>query len=61
MPPSGLVKPSSAARALYGGAPFIERVDKVVQILAAQRGMAHPVVDETVRLVDEQLERNRAK
>ena len=57
---SGLVKPSSAARALYGGAPFIERVDKVVQILAAARGMSHPVVDETVRLVDEQLEKNRA-
>lgn len=57
---SGLVKPSSAARALYGGAPFIERVDKVVQILAAQRGMSHPSVDETVRLVDAQLEQNRA-
>ena len=36
---SGLVKPSSAARALYGGAPFIERVDKVVQILGAQRDL----------------------
>ena len=57
---SGLSKPSSAARALFGGAPFIERVDKVVQILAAQRGLSHPSVDETVRLVDAQLERNRA-
>lgn len=57
---SGLVKPSSAARALYGGAPFIERVDKVVQILGAQRDMRHPAVDETVRLVDAQLEKNRA-
>ena len=57
---SGLVKPSSAARALYGGAPFIERVDKLVRILAAQRATSHPAVDETVRLVDAQLERNRA-
>ena len=46
--------------ALYGGAPFIERVDKVVQILAAQRGLSHPSVEETVRLVDAQLEQNRA-
>ena len=41
-------------------APFIERVDKLVQILGAQHDMSHPVVDETVRLVDAQLEKNRA-
>ncbi len=57
---SGLSKPSSAARALFGGAPFIERVDKVVQILGAQRDLRHPSVDQTVRLVDQQLEKNRA-
>ena len=56
---SGLSKPSSAARALFGGAPFIERVDKVVQVLAAQRGLSHPSVDQTVTLVDAQLQRNR--
>ena len=56
----GLAKPSSAARALFGGAPFIERVDKLVQTLAAQQGRSHPIVDETVALVDAQLERNRA-
>ena len=39
---------------------YIERVDKMVQILGAQRDMRHPVVDETVRLVDAQLEKNRA-
>ena len=55
----GLVKPSSAARALYGGAPFIERVDRLVQKLAASKGMRNDVVDRTVQLVDAQLERNR--
>jgi hypothetical protein len=55
----GLVKPSSAARALYGGAPFIERVDRLVQKLAAARGMRNHTVDRTVALVDAQLERNR--
>ena len=55
----GLVRPSSAARALFAGAPNIERVDRLVQSIAAQKGMRHPVVDETVALVDAQLERNR--
>ena len=57
----GLVKPSSAARALYGGAPFIERVDLLVQVLAAMHGMRNPVLDETVALVDAQLAENRKK
>src|SRR6202047_4037262 len=35
----GLVRPSSAARALFAGAPNIERVDRLVQSLAAQEGM----------------------
>jgi hypothetical protein len=53
------VKPSSAARALYSGAPFIERVDRLVQTLAAATGMRNETVDRTVALVDAQLERNR--
>jgi len=57
----GLVRPSSAARALYAGAPYIERVDKLVQAIAAQKGLSNPLVDETVALVDAQLEKNRAK
>jgi hypothetical protein len=56
----GLAKPSSAARALFAGAPNIERVDRVVQGIAAQRGMSHPVVDEIVKMVDARLEKNRA-
>ncbi|HET7410801.1 MAG TPA: hypothetical protein VFJ13_11435, partial [Paracoccaceae bacterium] len=54
----GLVKPSSAVRALHGGAPFIERVDRLVQRLAAGRDMRNETVDRTVALVDAQLERN---
>ncbi|MYZ47005.1 hypothetical protein [Propylenella binzhouense] len=56
---NGLVRPSSAARALYAGAPNIERVDRLVQKIAAQKSMRNPVVDETVALVDAQLELNR--
>lgn len=56
----GLASPSSAARALYAGAPHIERVDRLVQAVAAQKGLRHPAVDEVVTLVDAQLERNRA-
>ena len=57
----GLVRPSSAARALYAGAPNIERVDRLVQLIAAQKGMRLAVLDETVQLVDERLAQNRAQ
>ncbi|MBI4207984.1 MAG: hypothetical protein HY527_23435 [Betaproteobacteria bacterium] len=56
-----LQSPSSAARALFGGAPNIERVDRLVKIIAAQKGMQLDVVDETVALVDARLEVNRKK
>jgi hypothetical protein len=55
----GLVRPSSAARALFAGAPNIERVDKLVQSIAAQRGLRNAVLDETVALVDARLATNR--
>ncbi|MGE5525771.1 MAG: hypothetical protein ACM3SS_18810 [Rhodospirillaceae bacterium] len=55
-----LQSPSSAARALYGGMPNIERVDRLVQCVAKQKGRSSPVLDETVKLVDAQLEKNRA-
>jgi len=54
-----LLTPSSAARALFAGAPNIERVDRLVQTVAAQKGMRSAVVDETVALVDARLEMNR--
>ncbi len=56
-----LVKPASAARALYAGAKNIERVDRLVQSLAAQKGMQSDVVDEIVALVDERIALNRAE
>ena len=56
----GLAKPSSAARALDAGAPNIERVDRVVQQIAAQRDMHSDEVDAIVTLVDARLEANRA-
>jgi hypothetical protein len=56
-----LGSPSSAARALFGGAPNIERVDRLVKAIAAQKGMRSDVVDETVALVDARLEANRKK
>ncbi|MBS0393520.1 MAG: hypothetical protein JSR54_02785 [Proteobacteria bacterium] len=55
----GLASPSSAARALFGGAPAIERVDRLVQAIAAQVGMRSAVLDEIVGLVDARLEQNR--
>jgi len=56
---NGLTGPSSAARALYGGAPYIERVDRLVQTVAAQKGLRCAMLDEVVALVDDQLEANR--
>ena len=56
---NGLASPSSAARALFGGARNIERVDRLVQAVAAQKGMHHAAIDEVVKLVDARLELNR--
>jgi hypothetical protein len=55
----GLAKPSSAARALFNGAPNIERVDSLVQSIAARRGLHSPVVDEVVAAVEAKLSANR--
>ena len=57
----GLTRPSSAARALFNGAPNIERADKLVQLIALQKGLRHPVIDANVALVDQRLEMNRKK
>jgi hypothetical protein len=54
-----LLTPSSAARAVAGGAPNIERTDKLVKLIGAQKGMRSPVVDEIVATVDARLEANR--
>ena len=54
-----LVTPSSAARALFAGAPNIERVDRLVWAIAAQRGLKLQELEDTVALVDARLESNR--
>jgi len=56
-----LLTPSSAARALANGAPNIERTDRLVQTIAAQKGMRSDVLDQTVSLVEGWLEKNRKK
>jgi hypothetical protein len=52
-----LVAPSSVARAIAGGAPAVERVDKLVQIIGRQYGIAHPMIDRTVASIDAAIER----
>ena len=56
-----LLTPSSAARALANGAPNIERVDRLVQIIAKAQGVQLAELDKTVTLVDGWLEKNRKK
>jgi hypothetical protein len=56
-----LVRPASAARALQNGAPNIERADKLVQLIAKQKGLSHPAIDAQVALVDRRIEANRKK
>ncbi len=57
---NGLIRPSSAARALAGGAPNIERTDLMVKAIAGQKGMQLDAVDETVALVSSWVDKNRA-
>jgi hypothetical protein len=57
----GLTRPASAARALQNGAPNIERADRLVQLIARQKGLSHPSIDATVALVDARLDANRKK
>ena len=47
MPPRrrACTRPASAARALQNGAHNIERADKLVQLIAKQKGLSHPVID----------------
>jgi hypothetical protein len=55
-----LLRPSSAARAVYAGSKQIERVDRLVQAIGAQRGVRLQAVDDTVEIVDAKLAENRA-
>ena len=50
-----LLKPSSAARAVAGGAPFIERVDLLVKLISHQLGVPNAEIDRTVQIVNQKL------
>jgi hypothetical protein len=50
-----LLKPSSAARAVAAGAPFIERVDLLVKLISHQLGAPSADIDRTVEIVDQKL------
>ena len=50
-----LLKPSSAARAVASGAPFIERVDLLVKLISHQIDMPNAEIDRTVQVVDQKL------
>jgi hypothetical protein len=50
-----LLKPSSAARAVASGAPFIERVDLLVKLISHQLGTPNAEIDRTVETVDLKL------
>ena len=54
-----LVNPSSAARTVNAGAPYIERVDMLVQKIGQQIGKSLDSLDETVDIVNEKLTINR--
>ena len=50
-----LLKPSSAARAVAAGAPFIERVDLLVKLISHQLDVPNAEIDKTVATVDQKL------
>jgi hypothetical protein len=54
-----LTSPSSAARAIAAGAPMAERVDRLVQLIGRQHGIAHPAIDRAVALLDAKIAGNQ--
>jgi hypothetical protein len=54
-----LIRPSSAARALFSGAKNIERVDRLVRLIALQMGKDVSIIDNIIETVDRRLEMNR--
>jgi hypothetical protein len=55
-----LIRPSSAARALFAGAKNIERVDKLIKLIAHQIGKDSSIVDEIIDQVDRRVSINRS-
>ncbi|MGR3698978.1 MAG: hypothetical protein ACU0CB_11935, partial [Roseovarius sp.] len=56
---NGLLKPSSAARAIEGGADRIERVDMLVKLIAEQQGIESSEFAGIVDTVNARLKANR--
>ena len=54
-----LLKPSSAARAVFAGATNIERVDKLIKLTGDEMGLSHPDLEQTVAIVDAKLDANK--
>ncbi len=57
----GLSQPSSAAKALARGVPAIERVDKLIKLIADHKKLSNPTVDEIVSNVQWYLDNNLAE
>ena len=55
----GLLKPSSVARAIESGAKKIERVDLLVQGIAASISMNNAALDSTVSIVNSRIDANQ--
>ncbi|MBR0750662.1 hypothetical protein JQ604_00525 [Bradyrhizobium jicamae] len=55
-----LLKPSSAARAVAGGSPSIERVDLLVKLISHQLGVPNAEIDRTVQIVNQKLNASSA-
>ena len=55
---TGLLKPSSAARAIDAGVERIERVDRLVQMIGRGLGLYNEQLDEIVAIVDARLATN---
>ena len=55
-----LLKPSSVARSLAAGAVDVERLDRLVQLIAQELGMDPSPASHTVNCVNGWLERNKA-
>jgi hypothetical protein len=56
-----LLSPSSVARAVMAGAPMIERVDKLVQLIGRSVDMEHPAISAIVATVDAALAQNQIR
>ena len=54
-----LIRPSSAARALFAGAKNIERVDKLIKLIANQMGKDSSIIDDIINEVDRRVGINR--